>query len=127
MVNFMCSLYDRKENEEDQNMLELKAGTGFMRTLSEEIDFFEKKGYVENLSATFSHFECRSGRYKIFPFDLVVDKILRFDNSSDPNDQSIMYAISCPRLGIKGIYIEAYGCNQIEFSHAMIERFKNHH
>jgi hypothetical protein len=51
---------------------------------------------------------------------------VRFENTSDPNDQSILYAISSPKHGIKGLFLESYGIYTEEVSRSMIEKFKNH-
>lgn len=105
----------------------LEAGTGFMLSLSEALRLLEKKGYAENLSAKIDHFECRSGQFKLYPQDFCVDGIIRFENTSDPDDQSILYAVSAPAHGLKGIYVESYGIHQDELSREMIERLKDHH
>lgn len=104
----------------------LKAGTGFMTSVSESIRQLVSQGYTENLSARVDHFECCSGSHKIYPQDVRVDKMLRFENASDPDDQSIIYAISSIKDGLKGIYVEAYGIYQDEVSKDMLERLKNH-
>ncbi len=104
----------------------LEAGTGFMQSMSEVIHLLDKKGYRENFSAKIDHFECRSGTFRIYPKDIVIDSLFRFENTSDPDDQSILYAISAPSVGLKGVYVESYGVNQDEMSKEMIERLKNH-
>lgn len=53
--------------------------------------------------------ECRNRQYQIFHDEFVVDKYFRFDVSSDAADQSIIYAISSEKYGLKGILINAYG------------------
>lgn len=97
-------------NTQDQDILE--AGTGFMLSLYQMVTQLEHKGYSENLGARGDHFEARSGAIKIYPKDFVVDKMLRFENTSDPDDQAIIYAISAPNLGIKGVYVDSYGIYQ---------------
>lgn len=104
----------------------MQAGTGFMMGLAEAMHLLEKQGYTENLTLKVDHFECSSGKYKIYTQEFDVDKVIRFENTSDPDDQAILYAISAPKLGIKGLYIEAYGIYQDEQSHDMIEKFKHH-
>lgn len=112
------------ETERSNDILE--AGTGFMVSLSDAIHNLVKQGYTENLTLKVDHFECGDGKYKIYTQEFEVDKVLRFENTSDPDDQSILYAISVPKHGIKGLYIEAYGIYQDEQSPDMIEKFKHH-
>jgi hypothetical protein len=115
---------NEKETKLQEDMLE--AGTGFMVSLSDSIRQLAKVGYSENLSPKNDHFECRSGMHKLYPKEIVVDKIIRFENTSDPDDQSIVYAISAPAKNLKGIYVESYGLGQDGLSKEMLERLKNH-
>lgn len=111
-------------NEQFTSLDILEAGTGFMQSLSEMIHNLEALGYVENLGQCGNHFEARTGKVKLFPEDFVVDKMYRFENTSDPDDTAIIYAISSPKLGVKGVYIESYGIYQDDLSPEMLERLK---
>lgn len=99
----------------------LMAGTGFMVSLSAAQAHFERRGYQTNLVARFDHFECNSGEKSIYPGDFEVDSIFRFENSSDPDDQAILYAISFDQARRRGIFIEAYGIYQESLSPAMLQ------
>ncbi|MGZ3649804.1 MAG: phosphoribosylpyrophosphate synthetase [Bdellovibrionota bacterium] len=103
-----------------------QAGTGFMGSSSEAIKELQKRGYTEDFSPKFDHLEAHSGQEKIRPDEFEVDEILRFENTSDPNDQSILYAISCPARGLKGTYLESYGLYQNDYSPAMLDRLSRH-
>lgn len=114
-------------NKNDKRCEEIgQAGTGFMFSLVEGITAMQEKGYKANLVPKFDHLECDMGAIKLYPGDLVIDKVIRFENSSDPGDQSILYAVSSPNLDIKGIYIESYGTYHDELSEDMLERLKDH-
>lgn len=104
----------------------LEAGTGFMIGLAETLKKLEEKGYTENLSARYDHFEAQSGRVQLYPDDFVVDHLIRFENTSDPDDQSVLYAISAPAHGVKGVYVESYGTYHEELSPIMLEAIKDH-
>lgn len=104
----------------------MEAGTGFMESLTDIINRLKTRGYVDSLTPKNDHFECESGKYKIYPQDISVDKVVRFENSSDPNDQAIVYAICAPKVGIRGIYVESYGIYQDDLSKEMEDRLKQH-
>lgn len=87
----------------------IKAGTGFMMTLTDAIDYFKVRGYSENLHPSYDHMSCQSEGIQLRPEDIHVDEIMRFENSSDPEDQSILYMISSPENNLKGMYVESYG------------------
>lgn len=103
----------------------MEAGTGFMPSLYEMVTRLEHRGYIENLGAHGDHFEARSGALKLYPKDIVVDKMQRFENTSDPDDQAIVYAISAPALGVKGIYVDSYGLNQDDLSPDLLRALRN--
>jgi hypothetical protein len=96
-----------------------QAGTGMMITLSETIRKLQLKGYKENIIPKFDHLECRSGEIKLDIKDFVVDEIVRFENTSDPDDQAILYAITAPKYNLKGIYSESYGLYHDNLSEEM--------
>lgn len=103
-----------------------KAGTGFMESVSEAVAYFEKQGYDKNISLRFDHLEVNNGQEKIFSDEFEVDEIFRFENTSDPDDQAVVYAISSPLHNLKGVFLESYGIYQEEISKSMIERLKKH-
>lgn len=96
-------------------------------SICEALAHFERLGYDKNIVPRFDHFEIRDGKEKLFPRDFVVDDFFRFDNSSDPDDQAIVYAISSPTHRIKGVFMEGYGLYQEEFSKEMIDQLKLHY
>lgn len=101
-----------------------QAGTGDMMGLSDTIRELQKKGYKENFVPCYDHLTFGSGYLKVYPRDIIFDDIFRFENSSDPSDQSILYAISYPALNVKGLLVDSYGVYHDELSKAMIERIK---
>lgn len=111
-------------NVQDIDEQQHQAGTGFMLCLSDAIRELEKKGYDKNLAAKSDHFCCDCGDTKLYPQDVFIDEIIRFDNSSDPSDQAILYAISCDKKNLKGLYVESYGFYNEQLSLALIERIK---
>lgn len=86
-----------------------KAGTGFMINLADAIRLLQLEGYDINLVPQFDHFTYDDQKKSLYPSELRVDKVLRFENSSDPDDQSILYAISSKDYSLKGLYVDSYG------------------
>jgi hypothetical protein len=104
-----------------------KAGTGFMLMPTEAMRHLEKKGYGKNLVLKFDHFEVDSGHEKIYPQEFEIDEVVRFENASDPDDQSILYAISSAKHGLKGLYLESYGLYQEDIAQEMVRKLKEAH
>ncbi len=99
-----------------------KAGTGFMIGLTDTIQELEAEGYVENLVPRFDHFECRSSKILIYPNEIEVDKVIRLENTSDPDDQAIVFAISIPKKNLKGLYVDSYGTYHDDLSKDILDR-----
>lgn len=93
-----------------------RSGTGTMQTLVEGIREFEKRGYTENIVPKYDHFSMQNGDIVLYPKDIVVDDIVRFENSSDPADQSILYAISNLSHTVKGLYVDSFGAYHDDLS-----------
>lgn len=118
----MFYFQDETQNfDEEQH----QAGTGFMLCLTDAIRELQKQGYDENLVPEFDHLSCRSGEIKLYPKEFFIDDMIRFENSSDPDDQSILYAITCEDRKLKGLYVESYGVYHDELSAGMLERIKH--
>lgn len=105
----------------------IKAGTGEMQCLAEAIKLLQKKGYTTNLTLAYDHFKTEDGKIKLYPKDIFFDEVMRFENTSDPDDQSILYAISSTNDGIKGTYIESYGLYHEDISPLIIKRLQYCH
>lgn len=76
-------------------------------TLSEAVDDLKRQGYADELRLA------GEGLYKgedqLDASLFTIDSFHRFEGASDPADMSIVYAISAPSLGLKGLLIGAYG------------------
>lgn len=78
-------------------------------TLSEAISALKKQGYVEDFNLMEECLACRNGQFKVFHDEFKVDKFFRFEDNTDPSDQSILYAISSPKHHLKGVLVNGYG------------------
>ena len=103
------------------------AGTGAMKAISESISELQAKGYTASFELCYDHFSCGSGDVILQPEELFFDEVLRFENSSDPDDQSILYAISVPGTNLKGLCAESYGLFHDDLSQSMIKRLQECH
>lgn len=93
-----------------------------MLQLFDAVKLLQRKGYGENLVPHYDHLTC--GDIKLYPSEIFFDHILRFENASDPDDQSILYAISVPSKKIKGLYVESYGLYHDEWSPVLLQRLQ---
>tara|TARA_R110001592_G_scaffold64751_9_gene198918 strand:+ start:5021 stop:5344 length:324 start_codon:yes stop_codon:yes gene_type:complete len=92
-------------------------------TLSEATNALIKKGYTEDLNLKPDCLECLTSKLQLHPEDFEVDAFYRFEGMSDPDDNSIVYAISS-KHGIKGILVDAYGLYSSSLNEAMVQKLK---
>ncbi len=78
-------------------------------TLSEAINDLSKRGYTANFNIKVDCIECAEDRLRLHPDEFIIDEVYRFQEMSDLDNESILYAISSPRNGIKGLLVNAYG------------------
>lgn len=50
----------------------------------------------------------------------------RFEGASNPDDQSVLYAISSPKFGVKGVLVNGYGISADAVTDAIIAKLKTH-
>lgn len=92
-------------------------------TLSQAINELRNQGYTEDFNLKPYCLECASSKLQLYPEDFKVDSYYRFEGESDPDDNSILFAISGEK-DIKGILVDAYGIYSESFSESMIEKLK---
>tara|TARA_R110000850_G_scaffold129863_6_gene250231 strand:+ start:145 stop:465 length:321 start_codon:yes stop_codon:yes gene_type:complete len=95
-------------------------------TLSEAISGLRQEGYTEDLNLKPHCLECITSKLELHPEDFQVDAYYRFEGMSNPDDNSIVYAIS-GKNAIKGILVDAYGTYSESLSEAMIQKLKVSH
>lgn len=78
-------------------------------TLLETIEALRKEGYTEDFNLKQNCLECRNGEYIVFHVEFHIDQKFRFDDNTDPSDESVLYAISSEKYKIKGVLVNAYG------------------
>lgn len=80
-----------------------------METLSEAVHRLQDAGYVGNwYSVEGGRLRCDEFDLEAAPSELMVDEVVRFEGTSDPGDESILYALTAPQ-GHRGLFSAIYG------------------
>ncbi len=77
-------------------------------TLVEAIQGLKKKGFVHDFNLESHCLSCAPLNLELHPEDFEIIEHHRFEGMSDPNDNSVIYALQS-KDGIKGILVDAYG------------------
>ncbi len=95
-------------------------------TLSETINGLKKDGYTLDFNINKEFVVCNNPNMTLSPDDFEIDKVYRFEGESNPDDQSILYAISSPKFNVKGVLVNGYGISAVEISDALISKLRTH-
>ncbi|MGC1244178.1 MAG: phosphoribosylpyrophosphate synthetase [Chryseosolibacter sp.] len=90
-------------------------------SLSDALNDLIKRGYTEDFELKPHCIECASLNLELEPEKFVVDEFYRFEGMSDPDDNSIVFAISS-QDGVKGTLVDAYGVYSENLTEPMIRK-----
>lgn len=93
-------------------------------TLVEAIDALRKEGYTEDFNLQATCLDCRQGAFQLFHDEFHVDKYFRFEGETNPSDESVLYAISSEKHGIKGILVNAFGIYSEPIADELMSKLK---
>ena len=79
-------------------------------TVTEAVALLEADGYTTNLFTKAHALQCTAcGTATHDPEHGIVDRIYRFEGSSNPDDEAIVLALRCPACGTRGVMVAGYG------------------
>ncbi len=93
-------------------------------TLSEAISDLKSKGYDEDLNLKQNCIECRAKNYEILANEFEVNQMYRFEGATNPDDSSILFAISSDKYDLKGLLVDAYGVYGNPLTSEMIQKLR---
>ena len=96
-------------------------------TLVDTVNGLKADGYTLDFNIQQDCLICHNTNTSLSPEDFEIDKVYRFEGASDPDDSAIVYAISAPKLGAKGVLVNAYGIYADDISAALVARLHHHH
>lgn len=95
-------------------------------TLSEAVNDLQQRGYTDDLALGGHCVICHGRSVSLDPADFEIDEFHRFEGMSDPEDQSIVYAISSTDGRIKGILINGYGPDASNITQELVRKLATH-
>ncbi len=95
-------------------------------TLSETINGLKREGYTLDFNIYEEYLGCHQADMILSPDDFEIDKVYRFEGESNPDDESILYAISSSKFNVKGLLVNGYGISSDNVSDVLIAKLKTH-
>ncbi len=91
-------------------------------TLSQAINKLKlEEGYEHDFNLLDEKIELKSQKEQYNTDEFDVDKVLRFEGMSNPDDNAILYAITTHN-GKKGVLVDGYGISGGQVSKAMLDK-----
>jgi len=95
-------------------------------TLSEAVNDLQRRGYTADLQIGGHCLLCAGNNTTLDPDAFEIDEFHRFEGNSDPEDQSIVYAISSAQHRLKGILVNAYGPDASSMAQELVRKLATH-
>ncbi|WP_300440060.1 phosphoribosylpyrophosphate synthetase [Christiangramia sp.] len=91
-------------------------------TLSQAINKLKlEEGYKEDFNLLDEEIELKSQKQTFGTEEFEVDKVLRFEGMSNPDDNAILYAITTSN-NLKGTLVDGYGISSGQISKKMMNK-----
>jgi len=95
-------------------------------TLSQTLNGLKEMGYPFDFNIKEECVVCNRTNITLSPEDFRIDKVYRFEGESNPDDESVVYAISSPEYGVKGTLVNGYGISADESVSKMVAQLQTH-
>lgn len=95
-------------------------------TLTDAITDLKKRGYTADFDLKHDSINDPATQLRLHPEQFTIDEFHRFEGKTDPDDSSVLYAISSGE-GVKGILIDAYGAYTENLTPEMARKIKLRH
>jgi hypothetical protein len=95
-------------------------------TLVDATNDLFKRGYTANLSLDGDTIDDNAQNINMHADDFVIDEFYRFEGASNPDDASIVYAVSSSKFNLKGVLVNAYGVYADNSSSAIVAKLRHY-
>ena len=94
-------------------------------SLIDALDDLRKRGYEADFATQTVCLYCGDLDIRLDPEDFHVDEVYRFEENSNPDDNSVLYAISSS-TGVKGTLVDGYGAYNDNLNFEMAKKLQSH-
>jgi hypothetical protein len=91
-------------------------------TLSQTVERLKALSYTLDFNIRQECLTCHKTNIALSPEEFEIDAVYRFEGESNPDDEAVVYAISSPVFGVKGVLVNAYGIYADEASDVLVQK-----
>jgi len=95
--------------------------------LLEAIDHFKSIGYTMDFNLAFDKLICTENIVRLHPEKFEIIESIRFDENTDPAEESIMYVLESRDGKFKGTMVSAFGTYADDISKELLDKLSFHH
>ena len=95
-------------------------------SLADALDDLRKRGYESDFATETVCLYCGDLDIRFDPQDFHIDEVYRFEKDANPEDNSILFAITSSS-GVKGILVDSSGAYAERLSFEMVTKLQDHH
>ena len=95
-------------------------------SLIDALDDLRKRGYEADFATETDCLYCGDLDLRLNHEEFNVDEVYRFEGSSNPDDNAVLYAFSSS-TGVKGTLVDGYGAYSENLSFEMAKKLQSHH
>lgn len=92
------------------------------QTLLEALNGLKEKGYTLDFNLVNGNLQNSAKDVKLEPEEFCIDEFHRFEGMSDPDDNSVVYAISSEKYNLKGVFVNGYGVYSDDLSEELLKK-----
>jgi hypothetical protein len=90
-------------------------------TVSQAVSGLKERGYTIDFNLDDDCIVCGVAPYRLRPAEFEIAEVYRFEGSSDPADEAIVYAIES-KHGHKGVLVNGFGVSSDSGEHEMVAK-----
>jgi hypothetical protein len=91
-------------------------------TVTAALDDLKDRGFTRDFNIAFNKLECSVTQQCLNPEQFEIVEHYRFEGTSDPGDEAVVYAVQEKSGGMKGTLVSAYGAYSDSISEEMIQK-----
>ena len=92
------------------------------QTMVEALNDLKSRGYTLDFNLAKDSLHNSTQDITLHPNDFEITELYRFEGITDPGDNSIVYGLTSPKYGIKGVLVSAYGVYADEISEDLLRK-----
>jgi hypothetical protein len=94
--------------------------------LLDALNGLKQRGYTIDFNLAFDHVKCTDTDVSLSPSQFEITEYYRFEGISNPDDESVVFAIASKDESMKGTLVSGYGIYSEPVNEEMMQKLRIH-